>query len=244
MSLMIIAAAPAYQSAHFSLPARLGNALVGYAVYLRKTIAPFDLVFFYPFPVGGHAMIEVIVCSIVVIALTVGAVALRKRAPFVFVGWFWYLISLIPVIGLVQVGFQAYADHFTYFPLIGIFIILTWGVAWIADRRTQERPVFVGMSFIAVLVCLGFTLWQVSIWRTSESLARHALDLNEANQIAHIQLSSAYGGRGEWGSAKEHLTKAVTIDPNNFTGQFNLAQLLLMEGDVPQQKNFSCANDS
>ena len=236
MTFMIIAATPAYQTAQFSIPARIANSVVAYSVYLRKTIAPFDLAFFYPFPVGGHAMIEVVVCSIVVIAITAGAIFARKFAPFVFVGWFWYLIALLPVIGLAQVGFQAYADHFTYFPLIGIFVILTWGVSWIADRRSQERPAIVGMSFIAVVACLGFTIWQVTIWRTSETLARHALDLNEENQIAHIQLSGAFGARGEWGSAKEHLVKAIAIDPKNFTGLYNLGQLLLMEGDVPQAK--------
>ncbi|MBX9652872.1 tetratricopeptide repeat protein [bacterium] len=236
MTIMIVSALPAYETIEFSIPARLGNGVVGYAVYLRKTIAPFDLAFFYPFPKGGHAMIEVIVCSVVVLAITVGAIAARKRAPFVFVGWFWYVISLIPVIGFLQVGHQAYADHFTYFPLIGIFIILTWGVSWLAEKRVQERPAIVGMGFIAVLACLGLTVWQVMLWKNTESIARHALDLNEENAVARIQLSGAFGARGDFDSAKENLIKAVAIEPNNISGLLKLAHLLLMEGDIPQAK--------
>ncbi|MBY0586091.1 tetratricopeptide repeat protein [bacterium] len=222
--------------AEFSPLVRLGNAMVAYATYLRKTIAPIDLSFFYPYPQGGHDLGTVALSAGLVILLTVGAFLLIKRAPFVLAGWLWYLILLLPTAGFVQIGFQAYADRFTYLPLVGLFVVLIWGGAWLSENRKQERPGIIGVAVVLLLVCMGLSWWQVSTWATTRTMAKHALDLNPNNPVALVQMGTTYAFDAEWAEAEKLYSKAIEIDPKNFSGLLSLGGVSLSRADTQEAK--------
>ncbi len=230
------AAAQGVQRAEFSALARIGNGMVAYAAYLRKLFAPIDLAFFYPYPVGGHDLMTVAISAVVVALLTVGAILTFKRAPFVFVGWFWYLLVLLPMVGFVQVGFQAYADRYTYFSMVGLFVVIVWGGAWLAQVRKQERPGIIGVAAVLLMVCLGLTWMQVGTWTTTEAMAEHALKLNPDNPVALVQLGSTYAFKGEWDEAEKRYQRAIELDPKNFSGLVSLGSVSLSRADVEGAK--------
>jgi tetratricopeptide (TPR) repeat protein len=222
--------------AEFSPIVRIGNALVAYAVYIRKMFAPIDLAFFYPYPPGGHDLSTVAISAVVVVALSVLAVMANKRFPFVLVGWLWFLLMLLPMAGFEQIGFQAYADRFTYFPLVGLFVILIWGGASLAENRRQEKPGIIGVAVVLLLCCLGLTWWQVSTWATTRTMAKHALELNPDNPVALIKYGTTYAFDGEWAEAEKLYSRALEIDPKNFEGQLSLGGVSLSRADVDEAK--------
>jgi cytochrome c-type biogenesis protein CcmH/NrfG len=220
---------PDVQRAEFPLGQRLGNAVVSYGVYLQKMVAPFDLAFYYPFPEGGHSVAKIALYGGVVAAVSALVVVLGKNRPELWVGWLWYLVTLVPMIGVVQVGFQAYADRYTYFPLVGVFIMLVFTIADLVKGRPKELPGVVGMGLVVLVVCMGFTWRQVGTWRNTETLATHALSVNPDNDVALVHLGTAQQFKCEWDDAKKNFERAVKVNPNHYTGTFNLGTIYLAE---------------
>jgi hypothetical protein len=197
----------------FSLPERLGNAVVSAVAYLWQALYPASLGLFYPHPhhslpwwqIGGAALLLVSISAAVLIQM--------KPRPYLLVGWLWYLGTLIPVIGLVQVGLQARADRYTYLPLVGIFIAAVWGLAETADRVRVRKTVVGVATACLLLVCVGLTYTQVGYWRESPTLWRHTLKVTEGNFLAHFKIGMHCLENRDLAEAERHLQAASDLRP-------------------------------
>ena len=223
----------------FPFHIRLANAVVSYVMYIVKTFYPVGLAVFYPHPGPSLPAWQIIGAACVLIAVTVAAILLMRRFPYLLVGWLWYLGTLAPVIGLVQVGGQAMADRYTYIPLIGLFIMLTWGLrdfgSWILalglGQKCETRALHFAVPAGAVTLLLSvLTAFQASYWRDSVTLFEHALRVTEHNSVAHNNLGTALMDRGRYDEAAIHFLKAFEEAPSNTDALNNLGVMLLVLG--------------
>lgn len=214
---------------------RLANAVVSYAVYLRDMIWPARLAIFYPLhPVGTPA---VIAAFAVIAAASAFVVRAAGRRPYLAVGWFWYLGTLVPVIGLIQVGSQSHADRYTYIPSIGITVAMAWGLAEIAGRWPRYRPIVAGLAAAASVAAAVVTWRQLPYWQNSESLFEHALEVTGDNYVAQFNLGLVRRGEGRLDEALAHDEEAVKIRPAYPEALNNIAEILIaknmMAGALP-----------
>lgn len=204
---------------------RLATAVVAGATYLQKMFWPVDLGCLYPHP-GHWSWSTVAAAGLVLLGVTLLAIRTRRRAPAVWVGWCWYLGTLVPVSGLVQVGSQAFADRYTYLPLIGVWMAVAWGlVDWTAGRAAA-RTVLAVAGALTVAACALVSARQVAVWRDSVTLFEHALRVNPANPVAHLNLGEALEARGQAVAAAEHYRAALRLRPDYAEAHFNLANVL------------------
>jgi tetratricopeptide (TPR) repeat protein len=195
----------------FPLNIRVANALIAYVRYIGMLFWPVDLTIFYPHPRESVSLIQAIAAAAVLVAITCVTFWQWRRRPYLIVGWLWFLGTLVPVIGLMQVGMQALADRYTYIPYIGLFIMLAWGVAdatagWVA----RARPLAAGCALVlAAWAVLSFQ--QVRRWRDTETLWRHNLDVTHDDGTAHqgLGLELLEDGRPE--EARDHLLEAIRL---------------------------------
>ena len=206
----------------FPVSERIANALIAYVHYLAKMLWPTNLSIIYPFP-PFIPFWRVFASVVILIALTFLVVATARRHPYIFVGWFWYLGTLVPVIGFVQIGSHSMADRYTYVPLIGIFMAVVWGVCQLLAGRQKWRWVLpvLAMGLILTLTLLSFK--QVRHWKNSEMLFKHAVDTTEGNWIALNNLGHALSVRGRHDEALHYFHTALEINPNSESTQINLA---------------------
>ena len=208
---------------------RLGNALISYASYIVKTLFPQGLAVFYPYPASLPSW-QVLGSAALIGAISFFAVRFRKRFPYALVGWLWYLGTLVPVIGIVQVGMQSMADRYTYVPHIGLFIAVVWGVGELAGRQAPGRKILAALTGV-VFACLTAVTWnQLSCWRNSITLFEHALRVTEQNGLAHLNLGVALSRTGKGSEAADHYREALRINPNSSGGHFNLANYYASTG--------------
>ncbi|MBI4578027.1 MAG: tetratricopeptide repeat protein [Planctomycetes bacterium] len=212
------------------LGARLSNALVAYAGYLRQTVWPTELAVIYPHPVDALPAWKVAAAGALLAALTALAIAGRRRRPHLTVGWLWFLGTLVPVIGLVQVGAQAMADRYTYVPMVGLVIALAWSVPDCMSGRPVDRLVRVLVAG-AWLAGLGATASvQLSHWADSEKLFRHALAVTDDNHIAHQNLANHLLETGRVDEAMGHYRETLRLRPTYVEALSNLATALTRKG--------------
>lgn len=213
----------------FSMGVRTANAVFSYIAYLCKTIWPTNLAPFYPHPENSLPTWEVAGSAILVIAIT-WFVARSRRHPYALVGWLWYLITLLPVIGLVQVGAQAMADRYTYVPMIGIGIMIAWGIPSIIPQRQYKAIAVLAIGVIAAFsIC---TYQQVGYWRNDTTLFSHSVEVVKDNFVAHNNLGTVLLLRGKNEAALAHFREAARIEPRCMRAQFNVINLLYIMGDV------------
>ncbi len=206
------------------LSVRAGNALVSYATYAAQMFWPVRLAVFYPLaevPVWRAAAAGLALLA--VSALTLRAIRTR---PYLAAGWFWYLGTLVPVIGLVQAGFQAHADRYTYIPMLGLFIMTAWGVADLAERWPRARSTLIGFSAAGCAACLVLTCFQVRYWRDSVALFQHAVDVTDDNYWAYNSLGAVLTGEGRAAESAPLLRRAVAIKPDFADAHYNLGRAL------------------
>jgi len=219
---------------------RLNNALVSIVVYLRQMFWPTGLAVFYPHP---HNQLNVWVVSgsaLLIVVITFTAIFLRQKRPYVFVGWFWFLILLFPVLGFFQAGLQGRADRFTYLPHIGITIALTWTIADLSRQWHYRRALLASAAACVVVACALCAWKQTTYWRDSISLWQRALAVTSNNQIAHQDLAAALWARGRIAEARIHardadIAHAQTIlgdHPFDIPTRDNLGALLVQAGDA------------
>jgi tetratricopeptide (TPR) repeat protein len=214
---------------------RLANALVSYVRYLGLMLWPIGLAPFYPHPQGPLPVWQVAAAAILLAALSVLALALARRRPYALVGWLWYLGSLVPVIGLVQVGEQALADRYTYVPLIGLFIVLAWGAGDLAGYRPLRRGALSAMAISALLACAVLTWKQVGVWHDSRSLWEHALRVTPDNHVARNNLGFALLQDGQdLAEAEQHLRAAGQLKADFVRPLTNLAIALDQQGKMEE----------
>ena len=219
------------------LGARVANAFVAYVVYIRKMFWPHDLAVIYPHSMTSPPVWRVAGAILLLVCLSALAVYAWRRRPYLAVGWLWYLGTLVPMIGIVQTGAHALADRFTYIPLIGIFIMIAWGVPDLllsarVNRRYSRAPaVLAVLVTTALMVCTRF---QVSYWRSSIALFQHALRVTTGNYIAHNCLGQALGVKGKTDQALEHLYKALALQPSYAPTHANLGAILISQGQLDE----------
>ena len=212
-----------------SLMERLCNAAVATMVYLRQMVLPIGLSAFYPHPRHSLSIIEIGAAVLLLIAISGAAFILRGKHAYFLTGWFWFLVMLVPVIGIVQVGAQAHADRYTYLPQIGLYILVTWMVADISIWRRNRG--ILGAVMALLLVILMSCAWkQTTYWRNSRTLWMHALEVNPKNDTAHNGLCDVALRENRLDEAILHAEKALQIRPNNADVQSNLAIALSRSG--------------
>jgi tetratricopeptide (TPR) repeat protein len=213
--------------AQLSLEARLLNAVTVYAIYIRKLFWPVDLAFFYPHPGATLSYWNAALAGVILLAISAGAILLRRRGPFLIVGWLWYLGTLVPVIGLVQVGRQQMADRYTYFPLIGLFIALTWGICAVVPKHRFRQMILAALGACVLLPAMVLTQRQASHWSESTRLFSHALEVTEDNAFAHTNLGGALQKAGRLTESIAQHEAAIEIDPTEAMYHYNLAFTLV-----------------
>lgn len=214
-----------------SLPikVRVANALVSYGRYVQMTIWPANLAVIYPYrPVWEWWQFAGAI--LLVVGVTVLAIRLVRRHPYFAVGWFWYLGTLVPVIGLVQVGRQSMADRYTYVPCIGLFIAATWAVSVATSHRKLLRTSAATATAVFLVVCLVLTHRQVRYWKNSETLFRRALEVTQDNALAHSNLASILTKQNRLDEATYHFQEAVRLEPEDGDAHNNLAATLAVQG--------------
>jgi tetratricopeptide (TPR) repeat protein len=213
----------------FPLWARAGNAVVSYVTYLTMTVWPVGLAPYYPHPGVGLPAWQPVGAALLLALVTAGAVASRGRAPYLLAGWLWYLGTLVPVIGLVQAGVQAYADRYTYFPQVGLLLAACWGAADLAGAR--PRPALAAGA--AVALALAVLAWnQAGVWHDSITLWEHALRLTGSNPVAQNNLGSALGEQGRHAEAVPHYREVTRFLPGSAQARLSLADALQKAGDL------------
>ena len=216
---------------------RAANALVAYVSYLGKLIWPMDLSVFYPYP-GSWPLWQVAASGVVLAAITVMVVMLIRKHPYLFVGWFWYVGALVPVIGIVQVGPHAMADRYTYVPLIGLFIIAAWGAFYLAKRWRHGNLILLPSAAAFLAALLVMTWFQVALWKDSITLFGHAVAVNERNSLAHNVLGLALLDRGRMDEALQHASRAVEINPGDASALDSLGVVLARRGRAAEAMEY------
>jgi len=211
--------------------ARVSNAAIAYGAYLRKTIWPVDLAALYPYPDAPPSASLVATSAGAVVAISL-VVWFWRRLRYPAAGWLWFLVLLVPVIGLVQVGNQAYADRFTYVPIVGLAIALVWGLADVAHRTPMLRAI-TSAAFVVIVVVLGVVARaQVMTWATSETMWTQVVAVTPESYYGHTSLGAELLDRGDVAGARRHQEGALALRPNDPEVNNEMGMVLVREGDI------------
>ena len=217
----------------FPLDLRLANALVSYLSYLGKIFWPSGLSAFYPLPVRIAAG-KATAAGLVLVVISLAALQGSRRHPYAAVGWLWFLGTLVPVIGLVQVGGQAMADRYTYFSAIGIFVLIAYG-AEARCRRPKARTFLAALSLLALVGLSLVTARQVHFWQGSLSLYQRMIDTTQGRSAtAYNVLGTALDRQGRYAEAEQAFGKALALRPDFLVAHFNLANLMAAQDRVAE----------
>jgi tetratricopeptide (TPR) repeat protein len=216
------------------LPVRCGNALVSYMVYLKELFYPASLAVFYPYPAGGLTAVAVAAALVLVLAISVGVIWASRKHPWVLFGWFWYLVMLLPAIGILQVGAQAHADRYTYLPQIGLCVLITWTMADWSRRWPFRREILGGLAACVVLALLLRAQDQARYWRDSETLWQRSLACTPDNLTAHLNLGNALLEKNRLDEAMVHYQMALQTDPGAPDAQVGLGFVLMQKGRMDE----------
>lgn len=219
-----------------SFPDRLLNAVASYGEYLWKMVYPANLAILYPLSSAQSAGLAFCGSLLLVVIVFVGAIRLRGSRPFVLVGWTWFFVMLLPVIGLIQVGSQAMADRYTYLPSIGVFVAVVWGLADLAVTMQSARGLYWGRAAIgvvggaALLACAFDTRHQLKFWRNNITLFQHVVDVSPKNDyLGYFYLGISYGELGELDLAARCLNTALEAKPDFLLARGRLGNVLLLQ---------------
>lgn len=212
---------------------RFANACLAYVTYASRVFWPFDLACFYPYP-SSFPLWQTLLAVALLGAASLAAFIVRRRFPYVAVGWLWYLGTLVPVIGLVQVGKQAMADRFTYIPLIGLFLVIVWGSYDLLGGAKRGRLALAALATAFLIFLAGRTVIEVGHWRDSFTLFEHAIAVTTSNALAHNNLGLALRDRGQVADAFGHFSQAVAADPKDETARNHLGLALRDLGRFPE----------
>ena len=219
---------------NFPLLLRIENALASYAVYLGQTFCPARLAVFYPFPANIPIWKPFLGAALLIAVSAIGW-KLRKPAPYLIVCWAWFVITLVPVIGIVQVGAQSHADRYMYLPMTGLLIMLAWGVRDLVGRWRRWKPAALAVAAAACASCAVATTIQLQAWQNSGTLFEHALAVTKDNYIAEHNLGSYLLDKpDQLQPAISHLKRALEINPNSAQAHSDLGIALAKAGRPTQ----------
>ncbi len=215
---------------HLPLAPRLANALVSYCRYIWKTIWPLDLAVLYPS--RQWELWQSLGAAMILLLVTLIAIRAARRRPYFATGWFWFLGTLVPVIGLVQVGAQSMADRYSYVPLIGLFIAVVWGAQELL-AKTAKQVSFI-LSAVAICACVLITRVQLQYWKTAVTVFERDLAVTEKNFTAHLNLGVVLGRRGKVAESIQHYRAALEVKPDHGETHYNLANALARIGETTE----------
>jgi len=218
---------------------RAANAVVAYARYLGKLLWPQNMAVIYPYP-ARLPWWQVIGAALLLIAISIIVLRAAPRRPYLIVGWLWFIISLVPVIGLVQVGAQSMADRYTYLPAIGLFVMVAW---YATERLAAWPPAKPLLSFAAGLAlagCFLVSMHQLPYWHDSIALFSHAIDVTTDNAVAHCNLGQALAAAGKPEEARDEYAKALNIDPSYVSAMVSMSSYYNLHGNYDEA--ISCLN--
>jgi tetratricopeptide (TPR) repeat protein len=195
----------------FSLSSRLANAPVSVMTYLGKTFWPHDMAIFYPFP-EQLPLWQVLGTTLLIIVISAAVIVMVKRLPYLFVGWLWYAITLLPVIKIVQVGNDAMADRYHYLPSIGIAVMLAWGIPLLIKNENTRKKILFPAATAFIIILSVLTWQQCGYWKNSITLFSHAVQVTKNNYLAHFNLASALAEKENFYKAIYHYNEAIRID--------------------------------
>jgi tetratricopeptide (TPR) repeat protein len=212
------------------LDLRVSNVMMSYVGYIGKVFYPASLAVLYPLGANGCPLWKVILCAVLLLTLTTAVIIERRRHRFLLTGWFWYLGTLVPVIGLVQVGGQSMADRYMYLPGIGVYIIIAWLASEASAKLRLPKivPAITGAAILIVLLLI--TRVQVGYWKDSESLFRHTLDVTTNNYVIYSDYGQVLASKGRFDEGIEYIRRAVDISPEWIDGHEKLANVLQGKG--------------
>jgi protein O-mannosyl-transferase len=215
------------------LEARLANAAHSYTLYILQTFWPARLAVFYPYPRDfAFPFLPLLAEGVLLAVVTTGVIVLRRRAPYLLMGWGWFVVTLVPVIGLVQVGDQAHADRYMYIPMVGLLVMLIWGAAEILEKL-RAKTLAIPLAAAACLASAVVSWVQVGYWRNGETLFRRALAVTNDNKIANNNLGNYLMSAGRLSEALPYFETAVRIDPDFALARNNLGTALGRMGRLP-----------
>jgi Flp pilus assembly protein TadD len=220
-----------------SVKVRLVNAVVSYIVYIGKMFWPSRLAVLYPHPGAAAPVATVIICSLLLLFLSVGFLCLAGRYGFLIVGWLWYIITLVPVLGIVQVGAQSMADRYTYIPLTGLFIITAWSVREVVLKFPVLKII---SAFVCVVILAALSLCslvQLTYWKDSSVLFKHAIDVTNSNYIMHGNYGDLLKDAGRLDEAIGHYNQSLRIKPDYYKVYNNLGIALERKGKFEEAVN-------
>ncbi len=215
------------------LQLRFENALNAYVSYLGSFFYPVKLAVFYPLPLVSHPL-KALAVALLLATVTIAVIRSRRHFPFLVTGWFWYLVTLLPVIGLIQVGSQARADRYTYIPMIGVALMIAWSGKWLSEG-CPVRQRTLGVAAASVLLLYGGLTWrQTGTWRDSQTLFRHAITVTDNNHVAMSFLGTALFTQNQLHEAARYYSLSLSIKPDQAEAHHNLALTFKLQGNLVQ----------
>ncbi|MDD5284671.1 MAG: tetratricopeptide repeat protein [Desulfuromonadaceae bacterium] len=207
-----------------------GNAFISYLKYIGNMLWPVDLALFYPFEPSAVTPLKVAGSVLLLALISALVIAWGKKRPYLIFGWFWYLITLLPVIGFIRIGGQALADRYTYIPLTGLILMIVWGVAEEAAKWRRGIPAVTAVAVIVIAILLPLTVTQIGYWRNSYVLYSHSLAAVERNWMAHNNIGILLAQYNRNDEALFHFQESVRLHPGGAEGFRNLGNSLQMAG--------------
>jgi tetratricopeptide (TPR) repeat protein len=208
--------------AELPLRLRISNVFISYMQYIIKMIWPVKLAVFYPYSAQNTPIFLVVICTVALFAVTIIILLYSKNHRYLITGWFWYIVTFLPVIGIIQVGAQAMADRYTYITLTGLFIIIAWGLPELMGKWPYQK-IALGVSMVLVPTALGICASrQVSYWNNSVALFSHTIEVTQNNYRVHYNLGGTYFSLGRWQDAIDAYKQAIRIKPNYADAHYNL----------------------
>jgi protein O-mannosyl-transferase len=212
------------------LATRTVNVFISYVTYIGQTLWPTRLACYYPYPQSIRAWPAAAACAVLLAVSALAAWAWRMR-PYLAVGWFWFLGTLVPVIGLVQVGTQAHADRYMYIPMVGLLLMLAWGAADLVKKWPRTKPAIAAAAVVSCAACMALAWKQASYWQNSETLFQHAIEVTQDNWVAEFDLGTYLNTMGRGADAIPHFETALRIKPDDARVQDGLGASLASLGD-------------
>ncbi len=220
-------------TADVPLGLRALNALTAYAKYIGEAFWPANLSIYYLLP-GAVEKAPAILAALLLVAISFVAFRLRSRMPWLAVGWLWFLGTLVPVIGLVQVGSQAMADRYTYIPYIGLFIAVVWSINWLAALSGLPPVARTALGGLVLVVCIGLTHRQLAFWRDDISLFSHAVEATPNSYFAEFELGAAFEKADRVDEAVKHYSVTLQLNPLYEPARFRLGLAQMKQGKLDE----------
>ena len=210
---------------------RIENALVAYLTYIGKTLWPRDLAVLYPIP-PSFPLWQVIGALLILLLVSAATIRARRHHPYLAVGWAWFVVTLVPVIGLVQVGVQAMADRYTYISLTGLFIMAVWGIPDLVKGLKYREGILMLLAGAVITVSAALSWQQLGYWQDNDSLYRHTLHVTADNYVIHNNLGIVLANRWNLDAAIQEFQEALRINPKYSEAHYNLGMTFAIKGNV------------